>query len=130
MGLSGPERKWTDRDADELERISQEYLDEQDGSAPGRMPSITGYALAIGFTCRQGLDRYRIKDSSFAEENPRTVGIIARVCAKCEEANIQATYHRDMSAGARFVLQNGFGYTEKNEIGITGGVFKVELSDD
>jgi len=27
-------------------------------------------------------------------------------------------------------LQNGFGYTEKNEIGITGGVFKVELSDD
>ena len=45
------------------------------------------------------------------------------------EANIQALYDRDKTRGAQFVLQNGFGYTEKQEIR-HDAVINVQITDE
>ena len=44
-------------------------------------------------------------------------------------ANISLAYNRDASAGARFILQNGFNYSDKHEI-TSRSEIKVELEDD
>ncbi len=83
----------------------------------------------MGFTCRQALDRYTDRDCDGEPEN-EIVGIITRAKSRIEEANIQAAYNRDASAGARFILQNGFGYADKKEVGMSGGVINVTITDD
>lgn len=57
------------------------------------------------------------------------VGIITRAKSRIEDINVSLAYNRDASAGARFILQNGFNYSDKHEL-TTRNEIKVELSDD
>lgn len=115
-------RRW--KSAKALQRAVDAYF--ADCETRKRIPSVTELALALGFTCRQALDRYTDRDTDGEPEDPM-VGIITRAKSKIEVENIQAAYLRDSSAGARFVLENGFGYSRKNEVDMTSGVINVEV---
>lgn len=41
---------------------------------------------------------------------------LIRAKARIEEANVQAVYRRETSAGAKFILQTEFGYADKEKI--------------
>ena len=113
--------------ADEMRDKVEEYFAETE--AAGRMPSVGGLALHLGFNSRTALQRYI--DGSAADKTPLIdcVDIITRARSRIEEANIQALYDRDKTRGAQFVLQNGFGYTEKQEIR-HDAVINVQITDE
>lgn len=108
------------------EKVNQYFAETQ---AANKMPSMGGLALYLGFTGRQALQRYI--DGSKTEKSPLTdcVDIITRARSRIEEANVQALYDRDTTRGAQFVLQNGFGYSEKQEIK-HDAVINVKITDD
>ena len=98
-----------------------------------KMPSIGALALHLGFNSRKAMDRY-FDDITPTAARPKSnkldlVGIISRARQKIEEANVQALYDRDMTRGAQFVLQNGFGYSEKQEIK-HDAVINVKITED
>lgn len=114
-------------EADEMRERVEGYfatVEEQ-----GKMPSVGGLALYLGFNSRTALQRYI--DDSAAEKSPLQdcVDIITRARSRIEEANVQALYNRDMTRGAQFVLQNGFGYSEKQEIR-HDAVINVQITED
>lgn len=65
-----------------------------------RPPTVTGLALALGFTTRQALLNYQAK--------PRFVDTITRAKSRCEEYAESRLYDRDGSRGAMFSLTNNF----------------------
>lgn len=65
-----------------------------------RPPTVTGLALALGFTSRQALLNYQAK--------PRFVDTITRAKSRCEEYAESRLYDRDGSRGAMFSLTNNF----------------------
>lgn len=88
--------------------------------------TITGLALALGFTTRQGLLNY--------EGKPEFVDTIKQAKSRVERYAEERLYDRDGVNGARFSLANNFkGWAEKqqieanvqNEVNIC-----IELSDD
>ena len=123
MAGKGNPRRW--RTAKALQAAVDAYFDEC--SEKGRVPSVAGLALALGFMSRQAL--YRYTDRENENNSDEYVTIITRAKLKIEEANIQLAYNRDASPGARFILQNGFNYSDKHEL-TTRNEIKVELSDD
>ena len=114
-------------EADEMQKRVEAYFAEAE--ATGKMPSVGGLALYLGFNSRTALQRYI--DDSAAEKSPLQdcVDIITRARSRIEEANVQALYDRDMTRGAQFVLQNGFGYSEKQEIR-HDSVINVQITED
>lgn len=69
-------------------------------------PSLPGLALALGFASRRELERAQ------AESGP--VGAVLRQwVTRVEEATVQSAFTKDFAASAKFILQNGFGYSEK-----------------
>ena len=123
MAGKGNPRRW--RTAKALQAAVDAYFDEC--SEKGRVPSVAGLALALGFMSRQAL--YRYTDRENENNSDEYVTIITRAKLKIEEANIQLAYNRDASPGARFILQNGFNYSDKHEI-TSRNEIKVELEDD
>lgn len=123
MAGKGNPRRW--KSAKALQAAVDEYFDEC--AEIGKVPSVAGLALALGYTCRQALDRYT--DRSGADPEDDHVGIITRAKSRIEDINVNLAYNRDASAGARFILQNGFNYADKKEIS-TNAVITVELEDD
>ena len=123
MAGKGNPRRW--RTAKALQAAVDAYFDEC--SEKGRVPSVAGLALALGFMSRQAL--YRYTDRENENNSDEYVTIITRAKLKIEEANIQLAYNRDASPGARFILQNGFNYSDKHEL-TTRNEIKVELTDD
>lgn len=123
-GIGGAPNRYTET---ELREAVERYFGETEQD--GKMPSVGGLALYLGFTSRQALQRY-IEDSS-AKKSPKRklVDIITRARTRIEEANVQALYDRDKTRGAQFVLQNGFGYSDKQEIR-HDAVITVMLTDD
>ena len=87
----------------------------------GDYPTVTGLALALGMDGRQELDKRAAEDS-------RAGTALRRARSRVEEANLQAAYRRDSASGARFILQNGFGYTDKREVEVPGTI-QVNLVD-
>lgn len=93
----------------------------------GKRPlTITGLALALGFTSRQALLNYQAKEEF--------VDTVTRAKAKVEQYAEERLFDKDGANGAKFSLSNNFeGWREKqqieadvnSEINIT-----VELSDD
>ena len=88
--------------------------------------TITGLALALGFTTRQALLNYEAK--------PEFMDTIKQAKSKVERYAEERLYDRDGVNGAKFSLSNNFkGWTEKqtieadvkNEVNIC-----IELSDD
>ena len=124
MAGKGNPRRW--RSAKALQAAVDAYFDEC--SEKGRVPSVAGLALALGFMSRQALARYT--DRMHEENNDDYVVIVTSAKTRIEEANIQLAYNKEASAGARFMLQNGFNYSEKQEIGLNSNTIKVELVDE
>ena len=124
MAGKGNPRRW--RSAKALQAAVDAYFEEC--SENGRVPSVAGLALALGFMSRQALARYT--DRMHEENNDDYVVIITSAKTRIEEANIQLAYNKEASAGARFMLQNGFNYSEKQEIGLNSNTIKVELVDE
>ena len=124
MAGKGNPRRW--RSAKALQAAVDAYFEEC--SENGRVPSVAGLALALGFMSRQALARYT--DRMHEENNDDYVVIVTSAKTRIEEANIQLAYNKEASAGARFMLQNGFNYSEKQEIGLNSNTIKVELVDE
>lgn len=93
----------------------------------GKRPlTITGLALALGFTSRQALLNYQAKDEF--------VDTIMRAKAKVEQYAEERLYDKDGANGAKFSLANNFnGWREKKEIeaDVKNAVtINIELVDD
>ncbi|MEG2074088.1 MAG: terminase small subunit [Angelakisella sp.] len=86
--------------------------------------TITGLALALGFSSRQALMNYQVKDQFNAA--------VMRAKARCEEYAEGRLFDKDGANGAKFSLANNFkDWKEKNESQITGDIsIKVTLTDD
>ncbi len=70
--------------------------------------TVTGLALALGFTSRQALLNYQGK--------PGFIDAITRAKLKCEEYTESRLYDRDGANGAKFSLKNNFkGWKENPE---------------
>lgn len=82
--------------------------------------TITGLALALGFTSRQSLLNY--------QDKPEFVDTLTRAKLKIEEYANQRLYDRDGVQGAKFTLINNYtGYADKQDIEHSGGLdIKVE----
>lgn len=124
MAGKGNPRRW--RSAKALQKAVDDYFAECEER--GRVPSVAGLALALGFMSRQAL--YRYTDRENENNSDDYVTIITKAKLRIEEENIQLAYNRDASAGARFVLQNGFNYSEKQDIGLNSNKIRVELVDE
>ena len=123
MAGKGNPRRW--RSAKALQAAVDQYF--ADCEEAHKVPSVGGLALALGYTCRQALDRYT--DRSGDEPKDDHVGIITRAKSRIEDINVSLAYNRDASAGARFILQNGFYYSDKHEVTRRYAI-RGELSDD
>lgn len=118
-------KKWNNSNYRKCQKVVDDYF--QDCEINNKVPSVVGLALALGFTCRQALERYTDRKSDDVTE--RCVVIITQAKARIEEYNIQLAYNRDASPGARFILQNGFNYSEKQDITIQQDI-TVTVDDD
>lgn len=89
-------------------------------------PTITGLALALGFTSRQALLNYQAKEEF--------VDTITRAKSRVECYAEERLYDKDGANGAKFNLANNFeGWKEKREIeaDVNSSVnINIELSDD
>lgn len=84
-------------------------------------PTVTGLALALGFTSRQALLNYQAK--------PKFVDTITRAKSRCEEYAESRLFDRDGANGAKFSLTNNFkGWSDKPEQGIADA--GVTIVDD
>lgn len=88
-----------------MKEAAETYL--QDCDKAQRFPTVTGLALALGFSGREEMDRFA------RQEGGQTAALLERACSQVEEETLQAVYRRDTSSGARFILQSSFGYGEK-----------------
>jgi len=88
-----------------------------------RLPTVPGLALALGLEGRRQLEE-------LARKEGKAAGALRRGLSQVEEANIQAAYKRDSGTSARFILQNGFGYSEKAEGAQNTGTIHVRLTEE
>ena len=70
-------------------------------------PTITGLALALGFTGRQALLDYQAR--------PEFTDTVTRAKARCEEYAEMRLYDKDGANGAKFSLGCNFGWNSVNE---------------
>ncbi len=73
-----------------------------------KIPTVTGLALALGFTNRQSLLNYQAKEE-FLDTITRAKGII-------EMHNEEMLYDKNTCNGAKFSLENNFKWSEKKII--------------
>lgn len=77
-----------------------------------RPPTITGLALALGFTSRQALLNYEAKDEF--------VDTILRAKARVEQYTEERLFDKEGANGAKFSLTNNFeGWKDKKEVDAT-----------
>lgn len=82
-------------------------------------PTVTGLALALGFTGRQALLNYQAK--------PVFMDTILRAKAKCEAYAEERLYDRDGANGAQFSLKCNFGWNDRQP---AQGGSEVSIIDD
>lgn len=70
-----------------------------------RPPTVTGLALALGFTTRQSLLNYQGKKEF--------LDTITRAKARCEQYAEERLFDRDGTNGAQFSLRANFGWNDK-----------------
>ncbi len=76
---------------------------------PARPPTITGLALALGFTSRQALLNYQGKD--------KFVDAVTRAKARVEMYTEERLFDKDGANGAKFSLANNFeGWKAKSRV--------------
>lgn len=74
-------------------------------------PTVTGLALALGFTGRQALIDY--------QGRPEFADAITRAKARCEEYAEARLYDKDGAGGAKFSLSCNFGWRDSSEAKLT-----------
>ncbi len=87
-------------------------------------PTVTGLALALGFTNRQALLNYQAKKEF--------VDTITRAKTMVEKYAEERLFDRDGAMGAKFSLSNNFdGWAEKKDVNVSGGLDneKTKLDD-
>jgi len=86
-------------------------------------PTVTGLALALGFTCRMSLLNYQGKKGF--------VDTVTRAKARVEEYTETRLFDRDGSNGAKFSLANNFkDWREKQDVSLIGDItIKIDLED-
>ena len=85
-----------------------------------RPPTVTGLALALGFTSRQALLNYQAK--------PEFVDTITRAKARVEQYAEERLFDKDGTSGAQFSLRNnfkGWDADKKDDEPDTGGIVIV-----
>lgn len=98
-------RKRKPRSPRAVEAAVREYLHSCEEG--GRLPTVAGLALSLGFTSRGEMERY-----AAAQGKPFSAQLDwARTLI--EEETIQAACRKETATGARFLLQSSFGYGEK-----------------
>lgn len=108
------------------EKIDQYFTEMEEQH---KMPSFCALALYLGYYSERALQRY-VEDSSYEKSNKQDlVQTVTRARERIKAANIDALYDRDMTRGAQFVLQNGFGWSEKQEIK-HDAVINVKITED
>ena len=108
------------------EKIDQYFTEMEEKH---KMPSFCALALYLGYYSERALQRY-VEDSSYEKSNKQDlVQTVTRARERIKAANIDALYDRDMTRGAQFVLQNGFGWSEKQEIK-HDAVINVKITED
>lgn len=86
-------------------------------------PTITGLALALGFTSRQALLNYQAKKEF--------VDTITRAKTRVEQYAEERLFDRDGANGAKFSLANNFkGWNEKQEVNVSGTLDKEKTKLD
>lgn len=86
-------------------------------------PTVTGLALALGFTSRQALLNYQGKKEF--------VDTITRAKARVEAYTEERLFDRDGSSGAQFSLKNNFsGWNERQEVQVSGVETEKTKLDD
>lgn len=76
---------------------------------PPKPPTVTGLALALGFTSRQALINYQAKEAF--------VDTVTRAKSRVEEYAETRLFDKDGANGAKFSLANNFsGWNDKQEI--------------
>lgn len=91
----------------------------------GELPTMGGLALALGYPCREEMERDRLARRENREDPAGRA--LTRARALVEEANLQAVYRRETSAGAKFILQSEFGYDDRGDREFSGIIeVKVE----
>lgn len=113
--------------AEKLQKKVDEYF--KDTKEAEKMPSVVDLALYLGFYSERALMRYTEESSVPLSDKEDLVRIITRAKEMIKSANVQALYNRETSKGAQFVLQNGFGYSEKQEIR-HDSVINVKITDE
>lgn len=118
-----------------FERCEGEILKNEDGSVvfnkfgqpviiKEKPPTVTGLALALGFTSRQALLNYQAKKEF--------IDTITRAKSKIEQYAEERLFDRDGAAGAKFSLANNFeGWSEKKDVSVSGTLEneKTKLDD-
>lgn len=128
--------KYTDNDIDEVKKIINQYFEDckgnpimvQDPETGQDVPyldkhgqpvmigvkpaTVTGLCLALGFTTRQALINYEDE----GRDNPRLVDAIRRAKLRCHEYAESRLYDKDGANGAKFSLQNNFGWVDRSEL--------------
>ena len=86
-------------------------------------PTVTGLALALGFTCRMSLLNYQGKKGF--------VDTVTRAKARVEEYTETRLFDKDGSNGAKFSLANNFkDWREKQDVSLIGDItIKIDLED-
>lgn len=78
-----------------------------------KVPTVTGLALALGFSCRQALINYQAKEEF--------VDTVTRAKSRIEEYVESRLFDRDGVQGAKFSLKNNFkGWSEAGSAENTG----------
>ena len=90
--------------AEEIDRLADAYL--QRCQEEKALPTMPGLALALGLDNRQEL-------GALAAGKGACAAALRRAMCRVEDGTVQASYKRDSGPGARFILQNDFGYSEK-----------------
>lgn len=80
-------------------------------------PTVTGLALALGFTGRQALLDYQAR--------PEFADTVTRAKSRCEEYAEARLYDKDGANGAKFSLGCNFGWREATEMKISAEPVKV-----
>ena len=88
-----------------MEAAARGYLEEC--GAREKLPTVTGLALALGFTSRAAMERFS------KEQGGKFAALLDWARSLIEEETLQAVYRKETATGARFILQSSFGYGEK-----------------
>lgn len=79
-----------------------------------RPPTVTGLALALGFTSRQALLNYQAKKAF--------VDTVTRAKSRVEQYTEERLFDRDGQRGAEFSLQHNFRWMDDHDSSEGGGV--------